>query len=135
MKSTVVVENKEDVQISNENFIRTHTDVNFRDMYKCLKRLGAGSFGEVWECEHKVTKVHWAVKILWRDLLRSGNEFETIFKEVDFMKKLNHPNIVKIYEMYQDEKRFYIVEELCEGGELFDEIDNMATEGKHFKEK
>lgn len=94
-------------------------------MYKCLKRLGAGSFGEVWECEHKKTKILRAVKILRRDLLSSGNEFEKIFKEVEILKKLDHPNIVKIYEMFQDEKRFYVVTELCTGGEVFDEISKM----------
>lgn len=43
------------------------------------------------------------------------------------MSKLDHPNILKLYEIYTDEKRYYIVTELCKGGELFDEI---LTKGK-----
>jgi calcium-dependent protein kinase len=38
------------------------------------------------------------------------------------LKALDHPNIVQIYEVYKDDKRFYIVTEFCEGGEVFDEI-------------
>ena len=42
--------------------------------------------------------------------------------EVDIAKKLNHPNIVKIFEMWEDSKFFFIVMEYCEGGELLDYI-------------
>lgn len=38
------------------------------------------------------------------------------------MKKLDHPSIVQIYEVFQDDKRFYIVTELCTGGEVFDAV-------------
>ena len=41
---------------------------------------------------------------------------------MEILKKLDHPNILKIYEFYQDERSFYIVSELCSGGELFDKI-------------
>jgi calcium-dependent protein kinase len=38
------------------------------------------------------------------------------------LKRLDHPNIIKIYEIYEDEKRFYLITELCSGGELYDEL-------------
>jgi len=50
-------------------------------------------------------------------------EEEKAFKdEIEILSKLDHPNILKLYEIYTDEKRYYIVTELCKGGELFDEI-------------
>ena len=49
-------------------------------------------------------------------------------QEIKIMKTLDHPNIVKILEFYQDEQCFYIVTELCIGGELFDFI----VEQHHF---
>jgi calcium-dependent protein kinase len=38
------------------------------------------------------------------------------------LKFLDHPNIMKLYEFYEDEKRFFLVMELCTGGELYDEL-------------
>lgn len=38
------------------------------------------------------------------------------------MRQLDHPNIIRLFEVFQDEKRFYLITELCAGGELFDEI-------------
>ena len=46
--------------------------------------------------------------------------------EIAVLKDLDHPNIVKMYEFLEDEKRIYIVTEICKGGELFDEILNRS---------
>ena len=42
--------------------------------------------------------------------------------EIDILKNLDHPNIVKLYEVFEDKISFYLVTEICSGGELFDEI-------------
>ena len=42
--------------------------------------------------------------------------------EIDILKNLDHPNIVRLYEVYEDKSSIYLVTELCSGGELFDEI-------------
>ena len=53
---------------------------------------------------------------------------ENSFKdEIQILSKLDHPNILKLYEVYTDDKRYYIVTELCKGGELFDEILKKGT--------
>ena len=43
-------------------------------------------------------------------------------RELDILQTVDHPNIIKFYETYEDAKYFHIVMELCEGGELFDRI-------------
>ena len=54
-----------------------------------------------------------------------------IAKEVEILRDLDHPNIVKVLEGYVDRKYLYIVTEFVKGGELFDEI----IKRKHFTEE
>lgn len=54
-----------------------------------------------------------------------------MFSEVNILKKLDHPNIVNIYELYQDENNFYLITEYLSGGELFEKINEID----HFSEK
>jgi calcium-dependent protein kinase len=42
--------------------------------------------------------------------------------EIDILKNLDHPNILRLYEVFEDKKYIYLVTEFCQGGELFDEI-------------
>ena len=51
-----------------------------------------------------------------------ADEQKTMINEISILRKLDHPNIVKIYEYFEDPKRFYIITDHIEGGELFDEI-------------
>jgi calcium-dependent protein kinase len=63
---------------------------------------------------------------------RLKDQLENIKEEVAILTKLDHPNIVKYYETYDDMKYIYLVMEYCSGGELFDllvkEKDNLLTE-------
>ena len=49
-------------------------------------------------------------------------EESMMMKEIDILKRLDHPHIIKMYEFYKDSKNYYIVTELVEGGELFDKL-------------
>ena len=60
----------------------------------------------------------------------SENHTLTINKEINILKDLDHPNILKVYEFYSSEKYIYIINELCTGGELFDKIVDV----KYFSE-
>jgi len=52
------------------------------------------------------------------------DEKRMLFNEINILKEIDHPNIVKMYEFFEDEKRYYLVTEICKGGELFDEVIN-----------
>lgn len=43
-------------------------------------------------------------------------------EEFKMLKELDHPNIMRMFEFFEDEKRYYVISELCKGGELFDEM-------------
>ena len=56
-------------------------------------------------------------------------------KEIAIMKKLDHPNIIKIHEYFEDEERIYIIMELCKGGELFHKINDKRKDKKRWTER
>ncbi len=76
-------------------------------------------------CLHKESQTQRAVKVLRKNLL-DPKEMEMLKNEIAILKDLDHPNTVKMYEFLEDEKRIYIVTEICKGGELFDEILSRA---------
>ena len=47
-----------------------------------------------------------------------------LLNEINILKRLDYPHIIKIYEFYEDDKRYYVVTELCKGGELYDKLQN-----------
>ena len=58
-------------------------------------------------------------------------EQQRLFAEMNILKNLDHPHIVKLYELYQDENYYYLITEYLSGGELFDRIKKM----NYFSEK
>jgi len=83
--------------------------------------LGSGAFGEVRVCVHRESGAQRAVKVLRKSHM-DEEEKKMLFNEINNLKDLDHPNILKMYEFFEDEKRYYIVTDICKGGELFDEI-------------
>jgi len=91
------------------------------DDYIFVETLGKGGFGEVRKAKHKKTGIVRAVKVLHR--LRHGVEqYEKILNEIQILKNLDHPHIMKIIEFYQDDAKLYIVTEFYEGNELFSKV-------------
>ncbi|KAL8272027.1 hypothetical protein Esti_004151 [Eimeria stiedai] len=99
-----------------------HSTAAFSDRYKGQRVLGKGSFGEVILCKDKVTGQEYAVKVISKRQVKQKTDKELLLKEVELLKKLDHPNIMKLYEFFEDKGYFYLVTEVYTGGELFDEI-------------
>lgn len=112
--------NKNDLKISAKNFV-IEKEARFRDYYQIGALIGSGTFGEVRKWINKKTKAVRAVKIMRRSAL-TENEKTKFLQETAILRSLDHPNIIRVYEIYKDDKRYYIVTELWTGGELFDEI-------------
>ncbi|OMJ93397.1 hypothetical protein SteCoe_3639 [Stentor coeruleus] len=103
------------------NFV-LENEHSFQDVYRLGKLLGTGTFGEVRVCAHRSSLIKRAVKIIRKDLLTSAHHRETLDNEIKILKSLDHPNIIRVYEFFEEVKRLYIVMEYCKGGELFSEI-------------
>lgn len=95
---------------------------NFSDIYRLGKVIGTGTYGEVRLCYHRESNSKRAVKIIRKDLMTSEVLRSNLDKEISILRSLDHPNIVRIYEFFEEVKRLYIVMEFCKGGELFAEI-------------
>lgn len=94
--------------------------------YHIKETIGKGGFGEVKKIQDKVTNELMAMKIIPKRRL-SAHSSTAIINEVEILKKLDHPNIIKLYEFAQDEDNYYLITELCSGGELFDRIIAMKN--------
>jgi calcium-dependent protein kinase len=111
---------KDSIKISASNFVHIN-EGNLRDNYRIGKMLGSGAFGEVRMCVHRETGSQRAVKVLRKSNM-DDDEKVMLFNEINNLKGLDHPNILQMYEFFEDDKRYYIVTDICKGGELFDEI-------------
>jgi calcium-dependent protein kinase len=118
-----------DVKVQGNMFI-TKGDGTLRDTYKIGKVLGEGAFGEVRLCTHRESGEKRAVKVL-KKVDMEQEEIDAMLNEINILKGVDHPNIVKIYEYFEDAKRFYIVTQHIEGGELFDSIIKFGTFSEH----
>jgi len=97
--------------------------------YKLGKTLGQGSFATVKLSTCKADNTRWAVKIIKKSSLAPEDE-EALKTEVDILERLDHVNIVKLKEVFDCPGNFYMVMEVCSGGELFDRI----VEKEHYTE-
>jgi calcium-dependent protein kinase len=89
--------------------------------------LGSGSFGCVYEAKNTTFGNKVAMKVIKKDKENELDEQE-IRNEINILKQLSHPNIVKIYEFYISENHYYIITEFCKEGELFSYIKNKYSE-------
>nr|XP_020642209.1 serine/threonine-protein kinase MARK1 isoform X3 [Pogona vitticeps] len=87
--------------------------------YRLLKTIGKGNFAKVKLARHVLTGREVAVKIIDKTQL-NPTSLQKLFREVRIMKILNHPNIVKLFEVIETEKTLYLVMEYASGGEVFD---------------
>ncbi|XP_069089967.1 serine/threonine-protein kinase MARK1 isoform X4 [Pleurodeles waltl] len=87
--------------------------------YRLLKTIGKGNFAKVKLARHVLTGREVAVKIIDKTQL-NPTSLQKLFREVRIMKILNHPNIVKLFEVIETEKTLYLIMEYASGGEVFD---------------
>ena len=91
-------------------------------LYTIKSDLGSGSYGRVVSAIHNQSRESRAIKIINKLSIQSDEVRSKIMNEVEILKGLDHPNIVKLYEFHEDEFNLYLVTELCSGGELLDSI-------------
>ena len=98
---------------------------NLNDIYEIKGTLGKGKFGLVKLGIHKETKREVAVKIINKKLVTEV-DVQQVKSEIDILKIAKHPNIIKLYDVFENEKYIYIIMEYCPGGDLFSYIEKRG---------
>uniref|UniRef100_A0A8C5WMT3 non-specific serine/threonine protein kinase n=1 Tax=Leptobrachium leishanense TaxID=445787 RepID=A0A8C5WMT3_9ANUR len=89
--------------------------------YDIDRTIGKGNFAVVKLATHIVTRVKVAIKIIDKTKLDEEN-LKKIFREVQIMKMLCHPHIIRLYQVMETERMIYLVTEYASGGEIFDHL-------------
>ena len=119
------------LKINKENLVGQKEGA-MTDYYEVIKKLGQGSYGKVYSVKNKQTGEIRACKQISKQMLPDLNLFKN---EMNIMSTITHPNIIKIFEIFEDDRYYYIIIEKCNGGELFEKLTKRIQEGKLYTEK
>lgn len=88
------------------------------DFYEVGKVIGQGTYGRVHKAVHKLSGREVAIKTFEKTSIRSAVAMQKIFYEAGVLAKLSHPNIIKLYEIFENEKYYFFVTEFAENRDL-----------------
>mmetsp|Transcript_16141 Transcript_16141/g.26229 ORF Transcript_16141/g.26229 Transcript_16141/m.26229 type:complete len:269 (+) Transcript_16141:74-880(+) len=103
---------------------------NVTEKYKLKELLGQGTFGLVRRCEDSKGESY-ALKTILKSKVPETNVLK---REIEIMQEVNHPHIVRLYDVYENDKNIFLVTELCTGGELYDRVVDKTVNNEHFTE-
>lgn len=114
-----------DINLKKHWFIQTKSE-KIEDFYDFDNSvlLGSGGYAKVYRANLKNTQISRAIKSISKAQVTNSKRLTT---EINAMKNLDHPNVIKLFEVFEDQRNIYLVMELCEGGELFDRIADEGT--------
>lgn len=93
--------------------------------------IGEGSYGEVFRAKHKLTGTVRAMKIIKKAAGNKKDKDSEVMNEIELLKQMDHPSIVKIFEFYNSNDNYYLITELCKEGELFNLIKDFGAMDEH----
>ena len=104
-----------------------------KDTYNLTENIGKGTFGKVkLAYSMKNPKIKYACKILEKSNITEEEDLKRCVREMSILLQMDHPNVIKTYEIISDSMRHYIIMEYCSKGELFEQIvkENRFSEEK-----
>ena len=120
-----IIKNKEEKDIWKTHFSKILIQSDFHRKFNAIKMIGKGSFARVYLVENENTGKKFAVKAFSKDYLLSESKGKrSLINEISIMKSISHKNVIKLEEIHESKNSIYLVLELLQGGELFDQIKN-----------
>ena len=123
--------NNQPVKIGKKLFVSVGNRA-LRDCYEFTKNLGKGGYGKVFQVRQKMTNKLFACKKLSKLNINNLIKFR---REIDILIKIDHPNIIKLLEVFESQNSLYLIMEECYGGELFDRILKRIENNLMYTEK
>lgn len=119
-----------------ENFVQEHfagsSCSEFYDIHG-RNKLGKGSYGSVYLATHRITRDERAVKVMNVDRVTSYY-LRKLHTEICILKEVDHPNIIKLQDVFFGRRSVYLVTDLCRGGELYELLTSGKNQGFVFRE-
>ena len=103
--------------------------------YEIGKVIGKGAYASVKICKNKITQEKFAMKIYEKKILNDNIKKKCILREIEILKKLNHPNIVKLYDTIISDKNILLIQELVNGISLRDFYNKEIRNQRNISEK
>lgn len=119
-----------------ENFAVEHfSGETCSDVYEvnASSKLGKGSYGSVYLSTHRMTGDERAVKVMNVDRVTSYY-LRKLHTEIAILRRVDHPNIIRLHDVFFGRRSVYLVTELCRGGELFELLTSGKSQGFVFRE-
>ena len=119
-----IQKNNTDIQFKTDALIRSYNFSPY-EIYEELSTLGEGAYGIVKKvCLKNNKETIRAMKIISKQNVVEG-QINRLFEEIEILKKLEHSNIMKIYEYFIDENNLYIITEFCDEGDLLGKMKKL----------
>lgn len=109
---------------------------NIKSKYTWKKQLGSGSFGAVYEAVHAIAETPVAIKVINKKTVQAAPVYVKLMKqELEVLEELDHPHIVRVIELLEDDSNYYVVMELLQDGNLLDFLNNISKRKVSFRER
>ena len=120
-------DNEEDFKIWFDKLNTAIQNKSLFDKYEVKQKIGKGKFGLVKSGINKETNKPVAIKIMAKKNM-DKSDMELAKVEIDILKIAQHPNIIKLYDVFENENYIYIIMEYCSGGDLLSYFEHYEYE-------
>ena len=122
--SKMETEKSKEFKIKSSSFVRRRS-CSFNDVYETLEVIGEGNYGKIMKVRHLFSNELRVIKEISKIHLLKGVSENDIITEINILKSMDHPNIIKVYEFFSDENNIYIVKEYLKEGDLFNNLTKL----------
>ena len=119
------------LNFNKESFILKSSGIIAKKYLK-IKDLSNGTYSKIYLVQNKTDFKLYCCKEIFKSKVADLTKFKN---EINVLSKVDHPNIIRLYEIFEDDRYISLIMEYCQGGELFKKINELAENDQSFSEK